>query len=208
MGIETAIIGGAIFGAGASAYSANKAAKAQQAGYDAATAEQARQYDQTREDFAPWREAGVGALNKLTTPNKSFRASPGYQFRRDEGIRDVGNFYSAKGAGGNALKALAEWNQNMASNEFGNWWNRQAGLAGVGQAATGATAAAGSVAAANTSNALIGSANARASGIQNVNNAFQQGLGNYLYYRGYGGGGGGAPAPAGYWSRQAEIYGG
>lgn len=72
MGIETAIIGSAILGAGASAYSASKANKAaktaadatQQAA-DASTAEAARQYDQTRQDYAPWRAVGQGALTAL-----------------------------------------------------------------------------------------------------------------------------------------------
>lgn len=218
MAVSTAaaIIGSAVVGAGASAYSSKKASKAAQKGYDAAAAEQARQYDQTREDYAPWREAGQGALGRLTDASEgdfsAFTKSPGYEFRRDEGMRNVGNFFSAKGSGGNALKALAEWNQNVASNEYGNWWNRQAGLAGVGQSATAGTAAAGANAAANISNAYIGAGNARASGVMGVNNAIQSGIGAYLYGQGRTGGSSGAPSyPAGYnsyWDEQAATYGG
>lgn len=72
MGIETAIIGSAILGAGASAYgaskankAANKAADATKQAADASTAEAARQYDQTRQDYAPWRDVGQGALSAL-----------------------------------------------------------------------------------------------------------------------------------------------
>lgn len=184
--VATAIVGGAVIGAIAS----DSASRRQAAGYDAATGEQARQYDQTREDYAPYREAGYGALGRLTAASEGdysqFQASPDYEFRRSEGNRNIGNFYAAKGAGGNALKALDEYNSALASGEFGNWWNRQAGLAGVGQTATAGTAAAGANAANNISALQIGAGNARASGVAGINNAFQSGLGNYLYAKGRG----------------------
>lgn len=63
MGIETAIIGSAILGAGASAYAASKSSKAAQQASDAATAEQRRQFDMTRQDQMPWLQAGNAALN-------------------------------------------------------------------------------------------------------------------------------------------------
>jgi hypothetical protein len=53
----------------------------------------------------------------------------------------VTNSYGAAGGAfsGNALKALADYNQQLASGEFGQWWNQQAGLAGIGQTATNAS---------------------------------------------------------------------
>lgn len=60
-----ALAGAAVVGAGVSASSARSAARAGQRGADAATGESARQYDQTRRDFAPYRQVGVGALNQL-----------------------------------------------------------------------------------------------------------------------------------------------
>ena len=152
-------------------------------------AEQRRQYDQTREDFAPWREQGGNALNRLGRASEGdlsdFNTSPGYQFRLDEGTRNLENRFSARGGGGNAMRALAEYGQNFASNEFGNWWNRQAGLSGVGQSATGQTAAAGANAANNISGqyGLQGS-NLASIGLWNSgnqNNALQSGLSNLLY---------------------------
>jgi len=184
--VATAIVGGAIIGAVGS----KKAADVQREGYDAASAEQARQYDITREDYAPYREAGAGALNRLTSASEGdfsqFLASPGYEFRRSEGIRDIGNTFSARGSGGNALKALAEYNSGLASNEFGNWWNRQAGLAGIGQTATAGTAYAGQNAANQISRNYIGAGDARASGVAGVSNAVTGGIGNFLYARGAG----------------------
>lgn len=69
-----AVIGSAVVGAGATAYAADKsnkaaknAANATQAAADASTAEAARQYDQTRADYAPWRAVGQGALSQLAS---------------------------------------------------------------------------------------------------------------------------------------------
>lgn len=63
-----AAITSAVIVAAGSAYAANRAGKAagdQQRGYNAATREQARQYDQSREDSQPWRDVGERALNQL-----------------------------------------------------------------------------------------------------------------------------------------------
>lgn len=54
------VIGGLIGARGAS-----RAADAQQAATEAAIAEQRRQFDISREDIAPWRTAGLNALNRL-----------------------------------------------------------------------------------------------------------------------------------------------
>jgi len=149
---------------------------------------QEQQYAQTREDFAPWRESGVDALNQLSDPSKYFETSPGYDFRRSEGTRNLENVFSAKGGGGNAMRALSEWNQNLASNEFGNWWNRQSGRAGLGQTATQNTSYAGMNAANNISNQYgqIGD-NLASIGMWGNNqqtNAMNSGISNWLYSQG------------------------
>jgi len=148
---------------------------------------QEQQYAQTREDFAPWREAGVGALNRLQDPN-AFEASPGYDWRRSEGTRNLENVFSAKGGGGNAMRALSEWNQNLASNEYGNWWNQQSTLAGMGSAATSGTAMAGMNSANQISNQYgqIGD-NLASIGMWGNNqqaNAMNSGISNLLYSQG------------------------
>jgi len=113
--------------------------------------EQRRQYDQTRADFAPVRELGNEAIGNLRDPN-AFEASPGYQFRVNEGNRNTENLFSVKGGGGNAMRALTEYNQNAASNEFGQWFNRETTKAGLGTSGSLATAQAGANAANNISN--------------------------------------------------------
>lgn len=157
---------------------ARASARATQAGID----EQRRQYDTTRADLMPWLDAGRGALGRLQNPVANFAESPDYQFRRDEGMRDIGNYFGAKGgaASGNALRALAEFNNNLAGSEFGNWWNRQAGLAGVGQTASQNIGSFGANSASNIGNLLGLQGVARASGIEGQTNALTGMLQNLL----------------------------
>ena len=120
----------------------------------------------------------------------SFFTSPDYNFRRDEGMRGLGNSFAAQGGAfsGNALRALSEFNSNLASGEFGNYWNRMAGLADMGQGGTAQTANAGAnmanqisginqnLAAGQSRNTLA-AGDARASGITGRYNALSDGLG-------------------------------
>lgn len=183
---------------------ASKAARAQGKAADASIAEQRRQYDQTRADQAPWLAAGTNALAKLNDPMKSFQASPDYNFVRGEGQRDIGNSFAARGgaASGNALRSLTQYNQNLAQGQFGNWWNQQAGLAGVGQNAANSIGQFGANAANNNSNALLNAGDARASGIVGGANAMtgalSNGINQWLYFRQPPGGlGGGNSMPGG-----------
>jgi hypothetical protein len=198
--VAVAVVGSAVIGAAASSAAASKGAKAQQRSANASISEQGRQYDQTRADNAPWQQSGVNALGRLNAAStgdmSSFNASPDYNFRRTEGTRGLERTAAARGGAfsGNALRALTDFNSNLASTEYGNWWNRQAGLAGIGQSATNATTMAGQNAANNNSNALMAAGDARASGIAGQANAWSNAassLGNYAMYRdgGYGGGG-------------------
>jgi hypothetical protein len=193
-GVATAIgvagVGSAVIGSKA----AKKAAKTQAKSADAGIAEQRRQFDALQQQQQPWIQAGTAALNRLQDP-AAFTASPDYGFRRDEGTKNITNSFAARGGAlsGNALKALTEFNSNLASGEYGNWWNRQAGLAGVGQAATNAVGSAGMNMANNVSNILGQQGDARASGIIGSANAIQGGIGDiasiYGYYKAGGFGG-------------------
>lgn len=64
-GIATAIAGSAIIGGVVSSRSAGRAADAQQQASEAATAEQARQFDIMQEAQAPYQQVGSAALNQL-----------------------------------------------------------------------------------------------------------------------------------------------
>lgn len=128
-----------------------------------------------------------------------FFTSPGYQFRRNEGMRGLERSAAASGGAfsGNALRALAEFNSGLASQEFGNYFNQLASIAGIGQTATNQTAAYGAEHAATAGRNALYAGDARASGIIGQGNAIGQGIsdaaGAYGYYSrgripaGYGG---------------------
>lgn len=109
---------------------------------------------------------------------KGFMASPDYAFRRAEGNRGIERTAAARGGAfsGNALKALTEFNSNLASGEYNNWFNKRAVLAGLGQTATSQENQAALYTGAQTGNALQNQGDARASGVVGRYN----GLGNAL----------------------------
>ena len=186
--VVTAVVG-TVVQTGASIYGAKKAGKALKRATDQTVAEQQRQYDQTREDFSPWRESGGEALGRLdramSGDQSDFTTSAGYNFVRDEGMRDTENRFSVGGGGGNAMKALTEFNSGLASTEYGNWFNRNLNMSGQGMGAAQSTARAG----ANSANQIggaymnqgIGQANIETNQASNINNALQGGISNYLY---------------------------
>jgi len=94
----------------------------------------------TQGAYSPYAQAGVNALWNLT--NGNFQADPGYQFRLNQGTSAIEASRAASGGlfSGATGKALGEYGQNFASNEYGNWWDRQSGLADRGMSATGAMA--------------------------------------------------------------------
>lgn len=140
-------------------------------------AENRRQYDQTREDFAPWRQTGANALQQLAGDiNKPVTAEdvmsdPGYQFGMQQGQQALDRKIAAMGGrvSGAALKAASRYGTDYASSGYGAAYqrkqdrlNRLAALSGVGQTATGQTAQAGQFATGNISNALSNQGNASA----------------------------------------------
>ncbi len=172
---------------------ANKATNAQNSANQNAINEIQRQFDITQQNQAPYLAAGVNALGKLQDPGSNFTTSPGYQFRLQQGQNNLGNSFAARGGAfsGNALKALDDYNQGQASNEYNNWWNQQAGLAGVGQATTNSNALLGQNASGNVANLTQQQGNNRASGILGSYGSMYGGLNdalqNWLYRQGNSG---------------------
>lgn len=74
-----------------------------------------------------------------------FRNSTGYQFRLGEGNRGVNSAYAGAGTvkSGDAMRAIADYNQNFASNEFGNYVGGLNNQQGVGLAGASALAGVG-----------------------------------------------------------------
>lgn len=149
-----ASIAGALIGGN----SASKAAKAQAAATQAGISEQQRQFDLTREDYAPYRAAGVNALQSLATDinrmptHAEVMSDPGYQFGMKEGERALNRRIAAGGGriSGAAIRAGQRYAQDYATAGYGAAYqrrqdrlNRLAALAGIGQTATGGSAMAG-----------------------------------------------------------------
>lgn len=87
---------------------------------------------------APWRNAGASALPIIQREiGDSFTASPGYQWVLDQATRGVNRGANAQGLYGSGARAnaLTRTAAGLASQEYGNWYNRLAGLAGLGQTA-------------------------------------------------------------------------
>jgi len=165
-----------LLGASMSSNAAENAANTTAGATDKATALQREQWLAQQEQQRPFREAGVTALNALTplatnyTPfgMNQFQQDPGYQFRLQEGLKQLGHAAGARGGlvSGQTLKGAQEYAQNLASNEYTNAFNRYQternarlnplqSLAGVGQTSVNQLGAAGQNYASSVGNALI-----------------------------------------------------
>ena len=205
--VAAAVVAGSIGGALISSSASKSAAGTQAAAADKAGALSYQQYLQTREDQAPWRAAGTSALSSLTGGlqaggefTKSFtmgdyQADPGYQFRLDQGEKGINNAAAARGSrySGATLKALARFNSDQASQEYGKAYdrynndvstrfNRLASVAGVGQTATNQTSAAGQAYATQAGDAIQSAGTARASGYVGTANAVNGAVGQIGNY--------------------------
>lgn len=164
------IIGAAI-GADSTRSAANTQADATRAGVD----EQRRQYDLTRQDYAPWREAGKNALAQLQSSMNApitaadVMADPGYQFGMTQGQNALDRRFAATGGrvSGAAMKAQTRYATDYAGTGYNAAYqrrqdalNRLATIAGLGQTATGGSAMAGANASNNISNMLTAQGNA------------------------------------------------
>ncbi|MDQ7262705.1 hypothetical protein NM680_12975 [Paracoccus sp. PS-1] len=107
-----------------------------------------------------------------------FTATPGYEFRLQSGNDSINALAGARGGlhSGATLKALADYNQGMASEEYGNYLARLSGLTDMGQASAANTAQASNAFAQMGSNSLAQKGNALSAGAIGVNNALQSGL--------------------------------
>jgi hypothetical protein len=183
-GVATAIVGSAIIGS----QGAKKGAEAQAQSSEAAIKEQRRQFDIQNKQMQPWLQSGQGALGRmdqLLAGNMSgFQTDPGYQFALQEGMKGIDRRAAAGGkyASGGTLKDLMRYGQGMANQQYGDYWNRLAGMSGVGQTTGSQLGQLGAQTAGNIGNNMMAAGNARASGYQGMANAGQSALNNALFY--------------------------
>lgn len=151
-------------------------------GAQASTQATTQAVSQTQTPTSPTSPA-AGATTPAPNPQQAamdrFFASPDYQFRLNEGNRNIlGNAAATGGLqSGDTLKALQNYGQNTASGEFGNFMNRLAGLAGTGQTAASNAGQAGQNYANNVGNLLTQNAANRGTSYMNQANAWSQGVG-------------------------------
>ena len=138
--VAGATVVGTVGGAAISSRASKKAAKAQAASADRASEIQQENFEQTRKDLMPYKQAGDTSLSQLMGQmgsngyfNQSykgdkfnFQADPSYAFRQQQGLDGIQSQAAAQGGllSGATLKALNEYNSNLASQEYGNAFNR------------------------------------------------------------------------------------
>ena len=155
-------VGSALYNANNTEQAVGEADRVISQGEQDAIGQQDQTYGRVRSDWQNYRDTGNNALMQLNDPAANFQTSPGYQFRLDEGTRNTENRFSVKGGGGNAMRALNDYSQGMASNEYGNWWNQQMGRANLGVQGTAYTQQADQNRANQNQNNILNSANSRA----------------------------------------------
>jgi hypothetical protein len=169
------VAGGAIYSAskqaGAAKASGNASERAAQAAIDQSNAN----YDRTKTNLDPYITAGNGALTQMQALNNgdfsSFKASPDYQFTLDQGVQASDRGAAARGSlysGGHSADLMA-LGQGLASQQYGNYYNRLSGLAGMGQSSATSL---GSIGTGNAAQAgQFGLAGAAAQGNAAINGA-------------------------------------
>jgi hypothetical protein len=102
-----------------------------------------------------------------------FKATPGYDFRRQQGIDAIDASAAARGGlmSGRTLQDLTTFGDGIASQEYQNYMTRLAGMTDMGMGAAGMQATAGNNAAAGVGNALSAIGGAQAAGAIGKGNA-------------------------------------
>ena len=147
IGTGAAILGGSLVSGYMGKKSADKAGKQSQAAMDAQVAEQRRQYDQTRTDAQPYRDAGVSALSQYqdgiggysqdipewqnNRGDFSFNMmnDPGAQYGIDQAMKATSRQHAAQGGfnSGNVLAALNDRAIGESNRYANDAYNRQMG---------------------------------------------------------------------------------
>jgi hypothetical protein len=120
---------------------------------------------------------GDGSLLRSFS-NEDFVKDPGYEFRQLEGEKGLNRSLAAKGGlmSGAALKAIDRYNQDYASNEFSNAYNRDAANKARTFSFLSGTAGQGLQAASGVINANQNAANANQQAqLSTANNLYQMG---------------------------------
>ena len=206
-----AAIAGSVISAGVGMYSSSKAAKAQRKAAEQATVAQQAAFDRQAGYQQPFIQSGQTAQTEMMRllglggdassqgygsaaqafGTQQFEQDPGYAFRQAEGMKALERSAAARGSllSGSTLKGIQRFGQDLASQEYGNAFNRYQieraarlnplqNLMGSGQSAANAmTGAAGNLGQNQAANAY-NAGQARASGYIGMGNALSGAIGS------------------------------
>jgi len=108
----------------------------------------------------------------------SFTTSPGYTFRQGEGVKALDRSAASRGStlSGGQIKAVQEFGEGLAAQEYDSYFNRLLGVAGMGNQAQSGTAGTNSGLTAASGNNTMQGAVARGSAYQAGANALGSGI--------------------------------
>jgi hypothetical protein len=205
VGAASSLGGGLIARSGA-----KKAARAQEQAAQRAEQTQREMFERQIELQEPFRQAGMTAQDQIMQllgiggdagaegygsmarafGQQDFEADPGYAFRQAEGMKALERSAAARGnlLSGNTMKGIQRFGQDLASQEYGNAFNRfqveraarlnpLQSLMGSGQSAANVMTGATGQAAQNIGQMQLGAGQARASGYVGQANALAGALG-------------------------------
>lgn len=95
-------------------------------------------YNQGRADATPWLETGQQANSRLQAlangDFSSFTADPSYQWQQQQGLQGLSRMAAARGnyRGGATDADILRFNQGLASQEYGKFWDRNFALSNQG----------------------------------------------------------------------------
>lgn len=201
IGIVGATLIAAGVGAAASIYASNKQSQAAQNALNTQTG----MFNTAQAGLAPYRALGDAAAGSIAQlygfPNpttgapgsgaadySAFYKSPDYQFAQQQGTLALERSAAAKGLlnSGGTLKDLTSFGQGLASQQYGNYFNRLASLAGMGQTAAGTGAQTATSFGQTIGNTQQNLGAAQASGAVGIANALSTLPQNLLYAQYFG----------------------
>jgi hypothetical protein len=174
--VAAAVIGGAVIGAGATAYSGSKAAGAQKDASAAGVAESRYEFDEAKKILKPYVDAGTGSLTAqqdllgLNGPEAQQKAiagiqgSPEFASLTQQGEEGILQNAAATGGvrGGNTQGALAQFRPQLLSQLINDKFAKLGGITQMGQASAAGQASAGIQTGSNIASLLQASGAAQA----------------------------------------------
>lgn len=182
--------------------SAKRAAGVAAQGYQDASQTEGAAQTGINAAYAPYQAAGTTALGQYSAAMNGdysgFNNSPGYQFAMQQGVNAIDRSAASKGSlfSGGTGRALTNYGQGLAGNQYQSYLSNLMGMIGVGQNATNSVSQSQFNTAAEQGQNNIGANAAEASGITGKANEMSNAT-NSLISIGAGIAGGIAGGPAG-----------